>query len=454
MKTPVTPDGHGHQPLALPTLHAIRRARAGRKLAMALFAVLLVLPAVMLFVPWQQNVPGAGRVVAFDPKERIRTIPAPVAGRLVELFVRDGSRVKKGDLLVRMEDQDPDFLARLEQQYELDQSAADSARDRLLALDDQLIQLEEELNASIEKADREIDVAIEKVREATNEREAADAARYQKELDYERKRRGYEQKVISQLEFQEAERQFREAESKLGASKAKEEGARADEAAKVAGRRQVAAGFEAKIAEAKAKRADASIKWQEAQSKLQDAQVKIVRQRTQEVLAPMDGTILSVNGASSSDLISKGAPLIEFMPDTEQLAVEMWMRGIDAPLITPGRQARLVFEGWPAVQFAGWPSVAVGTFGGVVQVVDAQAAADGRVRVLVLPDPDDERWPSERFLRQGVRTTGWIQLETVSAGYEIWRQLNAFPPTIRTGPPAEGDGTKGSKSGKEADPKS
>ncbi|MEO0663241.1 MAG: hypothetical protein AAFZ87_17025 [Planctomycetota bacterium] len=28
-----------------------------------------------------------------------------------------------------------------------------------------------------------------------------------------------------------------------------------------------------------------------------------------------------------------------------------------------------------------------------------------------------------------MRTTGWIQLETVSAGYELWRQLNAFPPT-------------------------
>ena len=58
--------------------------------------------------------------------------------------------------------------------------------------------------------------------------------------------------------------------------------------------------------------------------------------------------------------------------------MELWARGNDAPLITPGRKVRLQFEGWPAVQFAGWPSVAVGTFGGIVGVVDAYRGAEAR----------------------------------------------------------------------------
>ena len=40
-------------------------------------------------------------------------------------------------------------------------------------------------------------------------------------------------------------------------------------------------------------------------------------------------------------------------------------------LCTPVRRVRLEFDGFPAVQVAGWPSVAVGTFGGEITVIDA-----------------------------------------------------------------------------------
>jgi hypothetical protein len=39
-----------------------------------------------------------------------------------------------------------------------------------------------------------------------------------------------------------------------------------------------------------------------------------------------------------------------------------------------------------------------------------------------------EKWPNENFLRFGARSRGWILLNTVSVGYEWWRQLNNFPP--------------------------
>lgn len=30
----------------------------------------------------------------------------------------------------------------------------------------------------------------------------------------------------------------------------------------------------------------------------------------------------------------------------------------------------------------------------------------------------------------GTAPNGWIMMGTVSVGYEVWRQLNGFPPTI------------------------
>ena len=92
-----------------------------------------------------------------------------------------------------------------------------------------------------------------------------------------------------------------------------------------------------------------------------------------------------------------------------------------------------MFEGWPAVQFGGWPEVAVGTFGAVVSTVDPVVSSNGRFRVLLVPDPDDAPWPSNAYLRFGAQARGWILLDTVSVGYELWRRLNGFPPENNAG---------------------
>ena len=129
-------------------------------------------------------------------------------------------------------------------------------------------------------------------------------------------------------------------------------------------------------------------------------------------------------------MLKSGDSIAAFVPDTANLVVELSMDGNDIPLIHAGDPVRLQFEGWPAVQFTGWPSVAVGTFGGRVMLVDATDNGYGKFRILVQPDPKDEAWPSNRYLRQGVRTNGWVLLNRVSLGYELWRQFNGFPPTV------------------------
>jgi len=124
--------------------------------------------------------------------------------------------------------------------------------------------------------------------------------------------------------------------------------------------------------------------------------------------------------------------------------VELWVDGNDVPLLRDGRHVRIQFEGWPALQFSGWPSVAVGTFGGRVAVIDAVDDGKGKFRVLVVPDRS-EPWPSGRYLRQGVRAHGWILLNRVSLAYELWRQFNGFPPAIPEEPAAT-SATSGSSS--------
>ncbi len=164
-------------------------------------------------------------------------------------------------------------------------------------------------------------------------------------------------------------------------------------------------------------------------------ETRIARQETQAVRMPRGAFVFRVL-AQEGQLVKQGDPLLELVPRATSPAVELWIDGNDAPLVSPGRRVRLQFEGWPALQFTGWPRAAVGSFGGVIAVVDAHDDSTGRFRVLVQPDPDDaDRWPDPALLRQGVRVHGFILLEQVPLGFELWRRANAFPPTVPPTPP-------------------
>lgn len=436
------------EPFALPALRLVASPRATRKLAFALGTMFVLLPILLLVVPWQQNVPGLGRVVAVDPLDRTQTIPAPVTGRLVRLEVQEGTFVEKGTVLAEMADQDPQYSARLEQQYQFALDKVDAARDQVDFYDQQLKNQEDAKRLAQDSAQFELNVAIEKVKAEEQGLEGAEAEFEQKRADRERKWRLFQEGVVSELDYQKAQAAFLWSSAKVEELKAQVEQARNVEKVKLTDLGRLGNDLQAKIESTRTLREEARSKAAVAEKELTESLTKLERQKTQVVLAPRTGYVLRVHAASSADFLSQGDPLIELIPDTGALAAELWVRGNDAPLIAPGRKVRLQFEGWPAVQFAGWPSVAVGTFGGVVRVVDRQASSDGRFRVLVVPDEDDEPWPDRRFLRQGARANGWVLLENVRLGYEIWRQLNAFPPSVRSAPEAGGGDTNGSsKSG-------
>lgn len=166
-----------------------------------------------------------------------------------------------------------------------------------------------------------------------------------------------------------------------------------------------------------------------AAAELARIEVRISRQMTQKITAPISGTILRVVAGQGGKVVKAGFPLAWIVPDTRSRAVELWVDGNDVSLIREGAQVRLQFEGWPAVQFSGWPSIAIGTFPGVVRFIDPSDASTGKFRLVVEPQ-DGKEWPDIRYLRQGVRAMGWVQLSKVSLGYEFWRLLNGFPPNV------------------------
>ena len=313
------------------------------KLVTRLVVIFVLFMLVFLIViPWQQTADGKGKVMAYLPQDRVQNIHATVTGRIKKWFVKEGSYVKKGEPVMEIIDIDPNYMARLQTEFDAVKSQYDAA------------------------------VAVVRT------------AKY----DYDRQTDLYEKGISSRKDMEQAIIAYKNAES----------------------------------AEA------------QALANYTQMQSRVSRQQSQLVLAPSDGTIVRLLVGTSSVVVNQGQVVAIFVPKSDQLSAQLVIRGNDLPLVFEGRKVRLQFEGWPAIQFSGWPSVAVGTFGGVVSFVDQTATPEGLFRVIILPEKG-QKWPASRYIRQGTRVNGWILLNRVSLGYELWRQFNGFPPSMDTVPP-------------------
>jgi len=165
----------------------------------------------------------------------------------------------------------------------------------------------------------------------------------------------------------------------------------------------------------------------QSRSKINGINIRLSRQSAQIVSAPRDGRVQQIIAGDSATMVKEGDTLATFAPTRTEHTVELYLDGVDIPLVHPGRRVRLEFEGWPAVQFSGWPSVSRGIFDGEVIIIDAAASPNGLYRILVVPSVDRPNWPKEPAVRLGAKVRGWVMMDTVSVGYELWRKLNDFP---------------------------
>ena len=166
------------------------------------------------------------------------------------------------------------------------------------------------------------------------------------------------------------------------------------------------------------------------------------RSEQQVVKAPRAGRVVRVLAIGAGDTVKAGDALATLLPDTTDQTVELSVSDNDAPLLAVGRRVRVQFAGFPALQIGGFPSAMVGTFAGRVRVIDAVDDGMARYRVIVGPDEaaiksgKAQAWPTNDVLRPGGEATGWILLDTVPLGWELWRQFNAFPATVKQAPVA------------------
>ncbi|MFT6079898.1 MAG: adhesin transport system membrane fusion protein [Planctomycetota bacterium] len=459
-------DTEVHYPaVELESLQLAGKRRVTRSFGRIMLLVLVLAPIVLALAPWQQNLAGEGRVIEYNPINRPMPLQARTSGIVLKWHVREGQKVHAGDPIVDLADNDPDILLRLREELEATERKQQAASRKEAQFTLQIASAEQARRAAMQGADDEIAAAVQDV---TVAEQAATVAKEKLKLA-KIALKMWEGLVKDQIgagyDLEKVRQEHNVAVADVTAKKAYIDAAKAKLRAKRSAALHVSSSEDVKIQGARAKRDAATGDIATAEGSIPILKRNLARQEQQQLTAPMDGFVQNLTASGQGGVyVKQGQTLAVLVPASSQIAVELYIDGNDITFIEVGRHVRLQFEGWPAVQWVGWPSAAVGTFGGKVAFIDRSDEGTGKFRIMVLPDerpfakpegvvvdwlrsiltfqkptPDDNphAWPGDEYLRQGVRAKGWVVLDRVSLGYEIWRQLNGFPPTIERGEKAK-----------------
>jgi membrane fusion protein, adhesin transport system len=373
-----------------------------RSVAFVIGLTILGVAAALVFVPWQQNITGYGRITSFVPGVRPQTIDAQITGRVIRWYVNEGVAVKAGDTIAILQDlnvsfMDSDFMEKVQRIRERTINAQDLAIQTSRQRTIQARQRQLAASASLDNAKIELRTALTRYRRSEDLAKEGLAATRDVET--------------ATLNLQKAQADSIRSETALENARRDIEAAQADENRTIQQADAVAAEVDLRMANARL-RGGASV-----------------------ITAPINGIIARIAEVGTGQTVKEGEMLASIVPSagSKDQAVEAFISSRDAAIVEAGRPVRLQFSGFPAFVFnPGWQNFTINTFGGRVAVVDAVDDGNGYYRVLVIPDSTQlqGKWPSTKYLRQGTPANAWILLNEVPIGFEIWRQVNGFPPVL------------------------
>lgn len=418
------------------------RLRFSSRLALKLVLLFLLIIA---FVPWTQTITVTGQLSAYTPYERPQDIEAQITGRIKKWHIYEGVRVKQGDLILELDDYDPNFmspdlLSFLSQRRKALDQTRKAALARAEQLDKRIKEMHNLVKAAVPSAQARVIESENKVREAYQKVEAAKITVATAELNVNRHKQLAEQGLVSQRELELTIQSAVASQADLLGAQANLTGAEQAMKALSFGRDQVSAEVLQRLLEAEAAREAAIGEAGKATDQLAEVSLRMSnaeqRRFAGRILAPIDGTVVKMAAAGAGETVRPGDKLVKISPASADKAIEMMADGIDAPLLNVGRKVRILFYGIPAIPLPAWPEIMAGTYGGLIKVIDQTDDGKGNFRFWVVPDPDDRSWPPQEHVRQGTRAMGWVILNRVPLWYELWRRFNLFPPDYQERPPS------------------
>jgi multidrug resistance efflux pump len=405
------------------------------KILNKIIAAVSIVGFISLFLPWTQNISGSGSVTTLKPNQRPQSIQSVISGRLEKWYVQEGDYVKKGDTIVFISEikedyMDPNLVQNTRNQINAKKQSLESYSSKVSTLTGQVEAIEREKGLKLEQAQNKIKQSVLKIKSDSidlvavktqlkiattqfNRSVALNKEGLKPLTDIEEKR----------LKLQEVEAKIITQENKYLTSKNEFINAKVEI-------NRISAEYAEKASKA------TSDKYTALSSQFDtDAQVNklenqyanySIRNGMYYIKASQNGYVNRALQSGIGETIKEGTPIATIMPSEYDIAVETFVNPIDLPLLSKGEKVRVWFDGWPTIVFSGWPNMSYGTFGGKIVAIENFISVNGKYRVLIAPDENEDKWPKQLSIGAGAQTIAL--LNNVPVWFELWRTLNGFPP--------------------------
>jgi multidrug resistance efflux pump len=400
-----------------------------------IFIIILIVIIVVLFLPWTQNIKARGNITTLQQEQRRQEVNTIIAGKVAKWWVKEGDSIEAGDTImqlseVKVEYLDPLLLEKMRSQIQAKTAAVEgygkkgemaSKQEKALA-ELQLIKLDQ---LKVKQQQQQLKLISDSIELVAQNNELQIAKR---QIDAAKNM--LDEGVISLVDFERSKVAYQNAFAKKMTAENKYAQSKQETLALQFEQRSILQDYNDKIAKVNGEKYSASADQAAGigdLAKLENNYANYdVRNKLYYIIAPQSGQITKAKKAGIGEYVKEGEMIVEIVPKNIQYAVELFIEPMDLPLISKGQKVRFIFDGFPAIVFSGWPNSSYGTFGGVITVIENGISDNGKFRVLVSEDPYEKSWPKQ--LRFGGGANGIALLKDVSIGYELWRNINGFPP--------------------------
>lgn len=400
-----------------------------------LLTVLFFLGFIMLFFPWTQNIRARGSLTTVRPENREQNIHSLISGRIEKWHVREGQLVNAGDTIVfiseiKAEYLDPDLVEKTKNQTEAKRASVGVYNEKAEVLASQIAALRTNGRLKLEQAENYLKQAELKVISDSIDFETTVINLEIAQRQYDRQKQLYDQGLKSLTELERRKLKLQESINKKIAVENKWLASKNELINAKLNLGSIENEYREKVAKAESERMSALSSSLESEAQFNKLSIQEASYSKRSgfyfITAPQDGYVTKALITGIGETVKEGDKVFTFIPSNYELAVELYVRPIDLPLIQEGNRVRLQFDGWPALVFSGWPNLSFGTYAGEVLAFDKVVSPEGKFRILVVPTKDEEQWPD--LLRLGSGAYGIAMLKNVPIWYELWRNLNGFPP--------------------------
>jgi multidrug resistance efflux pump len=396
----------------------------------------LVAFIIILFLPWTQNIRAKGSVTTLRQEQRPQEINSIIPGKIVKWYVKEGDLVKEGDTILQISEVkedylDPNLMGRTGEQLDAKQMSVEYYKNKATTAQTQIDALGNNRQLKQTQLQNKIQQLQLKLQSDSIENIAAGNDYVIATLQYKRQKAMYDSGLVSLTQLEQRNQSFQNALAKKISAENKTGSTRQELLIARIEMDAINQDYAEKVAKAQGDQF-------QSLSQIAGGQGDIAKLKNQYsnynirsgmyfITAPQAGQITKAKKAGIGEIIKDGEMLVAIVPDKIDYAVELFIEPMDIPLISSGQKIMFTFDGFPAIVFSGWPNTSYGTFSGDVVAIENSVGPNGKFRVLVKEDTDyKKRWPQQ--LKIGTGTQGIALLKNVSVWYELWRNVNGFPP--------------------------